>query len=125
MIVQSQGHTRENQISLLQCILETCVPPAHGLKAHCGTNDCPRCVYDTYKAELEAPEKSRPSTQRAFPMLDGVRKIPWLLAHSIWETLYEPLYHDQKLERLAERGGFGWEEVQLMARTAAEKGLIK
>ena len=123
MIVPGRGHTRDNQISLLQCILESCAPPEH-LKVDCDTDNCKRCVYDLYTKELEADYKPRSADTKSFPMLDGVRKIPWALGYAIWETLYEPVYHDQTAARLAERGGVGWEEVQLMAREAAKKGLF-
>ena len=49
-------------------------------------------------------------------MLDEPRKIPWALGVCIWETLYNPRYHDQTAQRIAERGGFSWDEVRVMAR---------
>lgn len=48
--------------------------------------------------------------RRLFPMLDGP-PIPWKLARAIHAHLYR---HDQSLERMAERGGFGWREVAFM-----------
>jgi hypothetical protein len=39
------------------------------------------------------------------------RSIPWELA----EILYPAYGHDQSLERLAERGGFGWRELGLLS----------
>ena len=49
-----------------------------------------------------------------FPMQDGPR-IPWWLAERIYE-FYCKIYGggSQSLERLAERGGFGWAEVASM-----------
>ena len=44
-----------------------------------------------------------------FPMLDGP-SIPWATAEIIYEA-YEGCGHHQPLERIAERGGFGWAEV--------------
>lgn len=50
---------------------------------------------------------------RLFPMLDGPA-IPWWLAEIVYEG-YVALYGDsQSLERLAERGGFGWGEVAMI-----------
>lgn len=47
---------------------------------------------------------------RPFPMFDGP-PIPWALAEVIYAA-YDRLYgHDQTLEKMAERGGFGWAEV--------------
>lgn len=48
-----------------------------------------------------------------FPMMDGP-PIPWFLAGIIYEHLYR--YSGQTLERLAERGGFGWGEVKHLWR---------
>lgn len=48
--------------------------------------------------------------------------IPWALAERIYE-LYALLYpgsaNDQSLERLAQRGGFGWREVAFLWEDAA------
>lgn len=41
-------------------------------------------------------------------MQDGPR-IPWFIAEAIYDHLYRS--RSQTLERIAERGGFGWEEV--------------
>ena len=50
-----------------------------------------------------------------FPMQGGPA-IPWLIAKAIYDTLYAPRYGTtQSLDRLAERGGFGWDEVKLFA----------
>lgn len=123
MIVPGRHHTPKNQISLLQCLLEQCQVPQH-LVTLCGSNKCPRCVYDAYKAELEATYvPTAGSIAPVFPMLDEPRKIPWDLGEAIYDTLYHPIYSDQKLHRLAERGGFGWDEVKLMAREWARKKL--
>jgi len=46
---------------------------------------------------------------RPFPMQGGP-PIPWFLAVAIYDHLYR--YGGQTLERLAERGGFGWAEVE-------------
>jgi hypothetical protein len=48
--------------------------------------------------------------KRRFPMQDGP-DIDWATAEKIYE-MYSALYgNSQTLERLAERGGFGWKEV--------------
>lgn len=52
-----------------------------------------------------------PSPFHPFPMQDGP-PIPWCLAEIIYEHLYCSTY--QSLERLGERGGFGWSEVAYM-----------
>ena len=60
---------------------------------------------------------------RMFPMLDGVRKIPWELGVAIYEHLYNPLYGDrQSVEVIAERGGFSWDEIQLFAKDILKFG---
>lgn len=47
---------------------------------------------------------------RPFPMQGGP-PIPWFLAEIIHRHLYR---YDQPLERMAERGGFGWQEVEYL-----------
>lgn len=121
MIIPGENHPLADTISLLQCILEQCQKPKHFNK-HCDTNNCPACVYEVYQKELEAPYKPKAADGKAFPMLDEPREIPWALGLAIWETLYNPLYHDQTAVRIAERGGFGWKEVQLMAKLAYAEG---
>jgi hypothetical protein len=57
---------------------------------------------------------------RPFPMLDGP-PIPWQLAEIIY-TAYRDLFgSSQTLERLAERGGFGWAEVAKIGEMLKEK----
>lgn len=124
MIVPGEGHPTEDTISLLQCLLEKSEIPHH-IKKDCGTNDCPRCEYDVWAAELRAPYKPKRNDVRAFPMLDGERSIPWGVAGAIWEHMYAKLFPgEQTLTRLAERGGFSWEEIQMMARLMKQKGLL-
>ena len=54
---------------------------------------------------------------RRFPMLDGP-DIDWVTAEKI-HVMYKALYaNGQTLEKLAERGGFGWREVSYMAKKA-------
>lgn len=49
---------------------------------------------------------------RMFQMQDGP-VIPWSVAEKIY-VLYSGVYGThQSLERLAERGGFGWSEIPL------------
>lgn len=59
MIIPGKGHSAENVISLLQCLVETMVEPEHAGERFCGTNKCDRCNYDVWKEELEAPFKER------------------------------------------------------------------
>ena len=50
---------------------------------------------------------------KRFPMQDGP-DIDWITAEKIYK-IYSELYGtDQSLERLAERGGFGWSEVTFL-----------
>lgn len=50
------------------------------------------------------------SRPERFPMQDGP-DIDWITAKEIY-MIYSELYGtDQSLDRLAERGGFGWAEV--------------
>lgn len=54
-------------------------------------------------------------TDKRFPMQDGP-DIDWTTAEKIYE-IYSELYGTQQsLERLAERGGFGWEEVAMLVK---------
>jgi len=46
---------------------------------------------------------------KRFPMADGPT-IDWETAERI-HKVYRCLGHTQSLQRIAERGGFGWEEV--------------
>ena len=39
------------------------------------------------------------------------RSIPWHVAESAYEEYVKKFGREQSLERLAERGGFGWEEL--------------
>ena len=78
---------------------------------------CGACEVDFPTAE---EWNTRPvSEEKIFPMLDGP-DIPWSLAEEIYEK-YHVLYHEQTLERLAERGGFGWEEVKHLWKECLRK----
>lgn len=57
------------------------------------------------------------SEPRTFPMQDGP-PIPWALAEAVYGVLYVPQY-GQSLERLAERGGGGWDEVGVLWKRAS------
>lgn len=61
---------------------------------------------------LNATPAPAPPTEalRTFPMLDGP-SIPWSLAETIYAKYSERYGDGQSLERIAERGGFGWSEV--------------
>ena len=55
-----------------------------------------------------------------FPMQDGP-DIDWTTAEKVYK-IYSELYGtDQSLERLAERGGFGWEEVAILVKKLKRK----
>lgn len=61
--------------------------------------------------DLEAENRD---LRRQFPMQHGP-SIPWKLAEFIYAKYREVFPSvDQSLERIAERGGFGWSEVELM-----------
>ena len=51
--------------------------------------------------------------ERLFPMLDGKPSIPWTLAEEIYKDYAEVFGGDQSLERVAERGGFGYDEIEV------------
>ena len=60
--------------------------------------------------------------EKRFPMQDGP-DIDWTTAEKIYE-IYRKLYGTtQSLERLAERGGFGWEEVALLVKELKRRKL--
>lgn len=62
-------------------------------------------------AQLKAENKE---ARKMFPMQDGP-PVTWIIAEMIYE-LYSAIYPppNQSLERLGERGGFGWAEVKLL-----------
>lgn len=61
--------------------------------------------------EVEKLEVENKLLFRRFPMQDGP-DIDWATAEKIYE-IYSFLYgKSQTLERLAERGGFGWAEIE-------------
>ena len=60
---------------------------------------------------LRADERREKSTRR-FPMQNGP-SIPWSLAELLYVGYSAQYGTDQSLERLAQRGGFGWAEIQL------------
>jgi len=65
-------------------------------------------------ARLRALLGELPDDERPCPIQDDTRRnraIPWGLA----EILYPAYGHDQSLERMAERGGFGRKELGMLA----------
>lgn len=56
--------------------------------------------------------------EKRFPMLDGP-SIPWWLAEKIHRCY--SAFHRQGLQRIAERGGFGWNEAATLFKRYAEK----
>lgn len=60
--------------------------------------------------KAEAENKALREDARPFPMQDGP-PIPWSLAKIIYAGYSALFGTNQSLERLAERGGFGWSEV--------------
>lgn len=63
---------------------------------------------DGWVRDLESLPSAK--AERMFPMQDGPA-IPWALAEIIWKGYAECGGYDQPLERVGERGGFGWAEV--------------
>ena len=61
--------------------------------------------------ESSASEEAAKAALRPFPMQDGP-PIPWYVAEAIYKHLH-PHGH-QSLERVAQRGGYGWGEVAYM-----------
>ena len=58
---------------------------------------------------------------RFCPMLNGA-PLPWAVAEAIWEHLYNVLYPNyQSLERIAQRGGFGYDEIEYMAQQVRDR----
>lgn len=49
-----------------------------------------------------------------FPMIGGP-PLPWSVVEAFYAHVYAPLGHDQSLSRIAERGGFGYEELKAYA----------
>ncbi len=61
-----------------------------------------------------AQQETIKKLSRRFPMLDGP-DIDWVTAEKIY-VLYSALHtNSQTLEYIAERGGFGWGEVSILA----------
>ena len=58
--------------------------------------------------------------RREFPMQDGP-PIPWRLAEEIYAVYHDVYGNDQTLERLAERGGFGWGEIPVFRKDYMSK----
>jgi hypothetical protein len=55
-----------------------------------------------------------------FPMQDGP-DVDWTTAEEIYK-MYSYLFGtEQSLDRLAERGGFGWEEVSIIVKRYHDK----
>ena len=60
-------------------------------------------------------------SERFFPMLDGP-PLPWPIAAAVWQYLYAALGHgNQSLERVGERGGFSYGEIEFFAKELQER----
>lgn len=62
-------------------------------------------------------------TERRFPMQNGP-SIPWSLAEVIYAGYSALFGSSQSLERLAERGGFGWREVEAIYNDRDKAGRV-
>lgn len=58
--------------------------------------------------------------EKGFPMQDG-SPIPWMLAEKIYAGYVAVFGGDQSLQRIADRGGFGWGEVADMWRNPSTR----
>jgi len=70
------------------------------------------------QAEARALAAEKDSGRR-FPMQGGP-SIPWSLAKAIYAGYSSKYGEGQSLERLAERGGFGWAEVEIFYKENGE-----
>lgn len=68
------------------------------------------CATDEEAADLWNRRAPRSERRPNFPMMDGP-PIPLELAEAIWQGYAALFGKGQKLERVGERGGFGWGEV--------------
>ncbi len=64
-------------------------------------------------AKVVAERDALRTEMRPFPMQGGP-PIPWFIAEAIYWTIYHGRPSTQTLERLGERGGFGWSEIEYM-----------
>lgn len=79
-------------------------------------NPCNKC----YDAPGREPPASPACSTRRFPMQHGP-DIDWKTAEKIY-VMYSFLHGPrQSLERLAERGGFGWHEVEIIQSNYDER----
>jgi hypothetical protein len=60
---------------------------------------------------------------KTFPMLDGP-PITWAEAKEIYQ-MYSALFSGQSLERIAQRGGFGYSEVEYLKKATAKVESLK
>lgn len=58
---------------------------------------------------------------KSFPMIDSDIDITWDIAEKIYKKYCALFGTDQSLERIAERGGFGWDEVENINKMYAKK----
>ena len=63
------------------------------------------------KARIAELEAAAQVAEKKFPMQGGPA-IPWSLGKVIWAG-YNAMYPGQSMERIAERHGFGWAEVEV------------
>jgi hypothetical protein len=79
-------------------------PPAGGCEHRDARYGCPACVSAVRSRYPEFPlQKTRGPT--------GPTSVPWAVAEKAWAA-YSTLYgRDQSVERMAERGGFTWGEM--------------
>lgn len=73
---------------------------------------------------LEGVKEANEKAAREFPMLDGPR-IPWSLAEKLYAGYSAEYGTTQSLERLAERGGFGWAEIAMWWKKSPFRAAIR
>ncbi len=76
----------------------------HGWDARLGCEGCVRRVRAQYK-EFPLQASRRKGTQ------PGPLSVPWAVADKAWQAYHQKWHSDQSVERLAQRGGFGWCEM--------------
>ena len=76
-----------------------------------GAASCAGCGGTGWSLRCERCAAAAVPAERMFPMQGGPR-IPWWLAEVIYAGYSAVEGTNQSLERMAERGGFGWAEVE-------------
>lgn len=79
-----------------------CEHKRHGAKLGCEV--CTRRVrakHPSFPLQMDSDNRVKP----------GPLSVPWPVAEKAWAAYHQRWNSDQSVERLAERGGFGWSEM--------------